>query len=346
MTNAYPTTQTFVVTSTGAAMNFQLEFMPSTVLIQDITSAQTVPAAAPLFLSASWNATLGIDKALKVTTLGGGTNPATLISTPVTAGGVSVAKPTDVTLLPGMSFTAITAANPAVVTVASTAGMPTSGYVYIQNATAMTQINAQVFWYTVASATTITLPYLNTTGMTASTGGAFQYWSSSQSFQGVRYPTTGITAITTGKTTTVKLSTPVKFVQGQFVYLIIPPIYGAQIAAFFAPKAYSSVYNTYAGFEILSVNTSANTFTLDADTSFLSSGFSYPTSAQIAASATSIVPQAMLVGEDPAFQTAYICQAASGMMVLTLGANVVGTSGDTLKITLTSEQLIDAIILT
>jgi hypothetical protein len=242
---------------------------------------------------------------------------ATLALTIGTQSGGFTFVPESDTYPPGapIAVTAVSQANPAVVSTGTTTGLvASSSIVRLTNITGMQQISSLDFTVgTISAGVSFQLKYLNSSGFAAAgTGGTYTFIP----FPSAYYPKHRIiTAMGLGSTTTVTMSVTCGYVVGQEVRLVIPAIWG--------PSQLNGMQGT-----ITAINTTTNTITLNINSSGMTS-FAFPTSAQAAAGLT--FAQVTPIGEAATYpyqnllDDATVNQSFTGVQIGT----TVQTSGET-----------------
>lgn len=164
-----------------------------------------------------------------------------------------------------LTGTAISSATPPVASSGATGGLANGNYVRIYSATGAAEFNGYEFTVdTVVPNTTFRLPYAPT--IVAGTTFSYRYFQYNPSY----YPRRRfITAVTTGATTTVKLSVTHNLTAGQLVAFVVPSIFGM------------TQLNTVHA-RILSVSVANNTITVDVNSTGFTA-FAFPLTAGAAA---------------------------------------------------------------
>jgi hypothetical protein len=221
---------------------------------------------------------------------------------------------------PAVATTAETAANPSVVSTASTAGLIAgTSIVRMINVTAMQQISSVDFTVgTIVANTSFGLKYLDASGFgAAGTNGFYRIIPNDPAF----YPARRfITKITQAVNAVVTMSVTHGFTVGQLVRILVPPEFGmtqmnGQLAT------------------ITAVTTGAtNTITLNINSSGFTA-FAFPTSAQAAAGIN--FAQVVPVGEAATTPFQNLLDDATintGLIGVQLGTSVVGALGDNMQL--------------
>lgn len=201
-----------------------------------------------------------------------------------------------------------TAANPGVVTVGSTTGMPAGTIVRFSSLNNQPQYNGIDFsvGYGTLTGTTFSVDYLNSTGSTPSTTGNFRVVQYNPLF----YPRRRvITAISAATQAVIRLSVDHGFTVGQKVRLNLvggTRVWGAYAALNnYTATSFSSV--TPNAYTIVAVNVATgvgnNTITIDADTSSFGT-FVFPIATLVPFTPAEVIP----IGEDTAFAKSSISQ--------------------------------------
>jgi hypothetical protein len=316
--NFTTTCDRYHVLSTGSPKQIALQNAPDFIYWQNIGipttgSSWTSALAGPVLKEAWWNSSYpnGYVWAIENTP-----SAATNQNVFFTTGGFSVfntAVPMPYAPLTG--GTSITAANPAVATIANT--FSNGSVVRIQNATGMEQLNGFLFTISGVTGTSFQLEYLNSSSF-ASAATAF-------SAQLVQIPTFSavpfanqITAVTSsGTSTIITLSVTNNFFVGGIVQVDIPVQYGMQ-----------GLGNGQL-WQITAINTATNQITINANSSAFAP-FAFPTSTYAStASAYQGTPQVLPYGQIPPYQPGF---AQNPQWYLQLGSNVAGTAGGYMEI--------------
>jgi hypothetical protein len=164
-----------------------------------------------------------------------------------------------------LTGTAISNATPPVASSGATGGLANGNYVRIYSAVGAAQFNGYEFTVdTVTANTSFRLPYAPT--IVAGTTFSYRYFQYNPSY----YPRRRlITAVTTGATTTIKMSVTHNLTAGQLVAFVVPSIFGM------------TQLNTVHA-RILSVSTANNTITVDVNSTGFTA-FAFPLTAAAAA---------------------------------------------------------------
>lgn len=189
----------------------------------------------------------------------------------ISSGGITLIDTSNPPTYAALTATAITAANPAVVSMADTGSIVVGDVVRIYAATGMQQISGMDFTVTaVTTNVSITLGYLDASGFAApATAAQVLKFIPSRWYPRYRY----ITNITQASQAVVTFSVAHDFTAGEILGFKVPSSYGM--------SEISAIKN---GVRVLS--TTASTVTLDLDTSGFTA-FSFPTSAEAAGGAPS-----------------------------------------------------------
>jgi hypothetical protein len=284
-------------TSDGTATTLQLPRAMSYFLIKNRSTWGTNPAAV---VQSEWFSGYAAGQATTTTESGAGV----LSATNVAAGGNGFTAVDESTFAPGaaVAITAITNANPAVVSSATTPAV--GDQVRIINPTAMLQVGGMTFDVTAVNpGVTFTLGYLDASGFAAAaTGGSYRVEDRWVFLPARRF----ITTITAANPAVVTTSEAHGYTVGDRVTIYVSDDYGmTQINGVSA--------------EITAVTVS--TFTTDIDSSGFTA-FAYPTSAVAAAGVTP--PHVVPFGE---VATALDQpQENDARIALTLGTTVVGAN--------------------
>ena len=264
-------------TSTGGTFVLPVEFSPVYFRMTNLTE-QNSTATPGVVKRTEWYAGMPTDSAFTVSNTSGA---ATDTSAYITSGGITLVNTSLIT--PGAlntSITAISDANPAVVSLTSTAGIA-PGYVAIMsNTTGMLQIGGWAFTVgTVVANTSFTLAYLNSSGFAAAaTAGDVRVVP----YNPIWYPRNRlITSITQASSAVIQLSVTHGFTVGQLVRIYVPSQFGmtqmnGQLAT------------------VTAINTTTNTITVNVNSSGFTA-FAFPSS--LVAGAGVNFPQVVPVGE-------------------------------------------------
>lgn len=243
----------------------------------------------------------GMDQGTALTvynTDGAATDQSTFVATD----GITLVDPDNPITYGTTAVTAVTAANPAVVTAAGH-GLITGDLVRMTDVTDMQQISSLIFSITRLGADTFSLPIDASGFAAAGTGGAVRKINQYQ-FDPRRLWITGITA---ANPAVVSVSTTHSYNVGSKVRIIVPSDFGM-----------TEINKQIA--EVTAIG--ANTLTLDVDSSGYTA-FAYPTSATAAAGTT--FPQIVPVGESYDILTDRTYN--SDIRGIHLGSTVVGANG-------------------
>jgi hypothetical protein len=146
---------------------------------------------------------------------------------PLTAGGFSFISAGTYMYGPTVAITSVSQANPAVVTTTTPHNLSTGNVVWIYGTTGMLQIAGAAYAITVTGASTFTID-VNSSGFAAPASAGFV---KQLLFSDLYVPQGSIiTAITTGVTTTITTAINHKFVVGQEVFFVVPPVQGSATA--------------------------------------------------------------------------------------------------------------------
>jgi hypothetical protein len=253
--------------STGALFNLSLPCGYDSFEMVNLTDIGSTEAATPVMRAQGTSAMSAGSAYYNLKTSGAATNALELST--ATGGFTVVPNSGAYPLGASVATTAITAANPAVVSTGSTTGLASNqGIVRIYSTTSMLQITAMDFSVgTVVTDTSFGLRYLNASGFAApGTTGSYRIVPFDQAF----YPRTRtITAITAANPAVVTMSVTHGMVVGEYVRMVVPTAFGM------------TQMNGLQG-KITAVTTgSTNTITLDIDSSAFTA-FAFPTSANSA----------------------------------------------------------------
>ena len=293
--------------STGAAYALSLPTTAVTSLHMWNRTKYSSAAATQYVKEAHWNINLP-DLYAYVTR--NSSSAATDESSLLTTGGFSfIRKNTDL-LGPAVTGTAITAANPPVVTSAAH-GFSNGDVLQLTATTGMLQIAQYYFTIENVMTNTYDISYLDASGFAAA--------ATAVSARKVKFPDlfsprqNFITAITAANPGVVTLSFTHGLSVGEFVRLIVPDAWGMVEAD--GVKA-----------EITAVNTTNNTITLDLDTSGFTA-FAFPTSAVAAAGTT--LPQ--VIPESNRLSAGVNPYDTNSLPAMVFGSSIVGASSDVIE---------------
>lgn len=301
-------------TSTGGTFVLPVEFSPVYFRMTNLTK-QGSTANPGVVKRVEWYAGMPTDSAFTVTNTNGA---ATDQSNYITSGGITLVDTSIRT--PGALNTGITAisqANPAVVSLASTAGIAQGYIALMSNTTGMLQISGWAFTVgTVVASTSFTLAYLDSSGFAAAaTAGDVRIIPYNPLF----YPRNRlITSITQASSAVIQLSVTHGFTVGQLVRIYVPSQFGmtqmnAQLAT------------------VTAVNTSTNTITVNINSTGFTA-FAFPTSA-VAATGVNF-PQVVPVGEAATAPYQNLLDDATfntSVVGLNIGSAVCGASNDVIE---------------
>lgn len=209
-----------------------------------------------------------------------------------------------------VAITSISAANPPVVTVASTATLNTGDVVRIINDTGAQQLGGIDFTITVLNGTTFSLTYM--AQIVAGTTGFYRKINYDPFF----YPRRRIiTAITRGATTAVKMAVTTTFTVGQKVFFNVPSTSGT--------VELNGQYGT-----ILAINTATNTLTVDIDSSAYTA-FTFPLTTGVPFTPAQVVPGGEDTAEALALGVDILGDATENRAILgmKLGAGITSPAG-------------------
>ena len=182
---AVPKIEGFTLESAGAtAYNLIIGYVPDEVHVYNRTKWATDGTSCEFY----WNKRMADGYAYAQAS-----DIASLDRSIVTTNGISQYSASAITDI-SQVITGITAANPPVVTVTSTAGWVTGNSVRIRDVVGMTELNENIYQITVINTTTFSLTNVNATSFTAYASGGNAY------NQSVRVENTGGYGITLGTT--------------------------------------------------------------------------------------------------------------------------------------------------
>lgn len=266
-------------TSTGVIENITLPSGYTEFEMTNITDIGSAAAATPV-MKAWGTSSMANGSAIYATKTNGAATIA--ISTTTTTGGFTFVDDSASAALGAANtgITAVSQANPAVVSLASTSGLGDSDIVRIYNTTGMLQIAGMDFTIgSVVTNTSFELSYLDSSGFAAAaTAGTVRRVPFDARYYPRRRFVTGITAATSA---VITLSVTHGFTAGQAVRIKVPSGWGM-----------TEMDNLIGN--ITAVSTANNTITVDIDSSAFTA-FAFPTSATAGAGVE--FPQVIPVGE-------------------------------------------------
>lgn len=179
---AVPKIRGFSFTSGGAAYNLDVGFVPNMVQIYNLTKWATDGTNCEFLWDKSMADGYAYAQASDI---------ASLDRSIITSNGVSVYQTSS---WPDISevISGVTQANPAVVTVGSTANYTTGDYVRIRDVVGMDELNGNLYKITVINSTTFSLDGVDSSGFTAYSSGGNAY------NQSIKIENTGKSGITLG----------------------------------------------------------------------------------------------------------------------------------------------------
>lgn len=265
-------------------------------------------------------------------TVGSGISPTdTLVPLSLSSGGISVGSTIPMTTGTPLAITSITAANPAVVTCASTASLAGVSAVWVSYATGMQQIAQMPFSITVIDATTFELTYLDASGFAApATAGVVvpitNYGSAVSPFTGA------ITSIvSSGTQTLVQTSVAQNFQVGQMYQFSIPSLYGGMQQLNLNTGRYTP--SNLGGYEVTAYDAATNTITLNVNSSQMGA-FAFPSNATVLTQPAGIVQSAQISLSGTYWGSlSDVGSRNTATWYINLGTAVCGRSGDILQIT-------------
>lgn len=300
--------------STGGVFTLPIRFSPTYFRMLNQTN-QNSTANPGVVKKAEWFASLAPASAFIVKNSDG---TATDQSSLITSNGITLIDTSVST--PGAlnsTITAISTANPAVVSLTSTTGISSGAIVSMYDTTGMQQIGGWDFTVgTVVANTSFQLAYLNSAAFSAAgTGGSLRV----RPYNPYYYPRNRlITSITQATSAVVQMSVTHGFTPGQLVRILVPDAFGM------------SQINGQLG-TVTAINTTTNTITINIDSSGYSA-FAFPTSATALAGVT--FPQVVPVGEAATAPFQNLLDDATtnqSVIALQLGSGVVGAPGDVIS---------------
>lgn len=276
-----------VFTSTGVGRFIQLPFLPNSFELWNITAMGT-PTQNHITHAISWqSSTSGTASAEYfnatpvLTTLNLASGGLSFIDAGTYQYGPTIA----------LATTFVTQDTAAVVTTASAHGLVTGDAVLLYGTTAMLQIAGQVYTATVLSTTTFSIP-VNSSGFASAATAGFM--------KKVLYPDlyipygVGITAITTGATTTITTAQNHGFVVGQEVFFVIPRVSASAWGTVQLDTAAYNQANVIPQQAYVTAVPALNQITVNVNSTGYSA-FAFPTSAQAALGMT--FPQVLGIGD-------------------------------------------------
>lgn len=310
--------------STGAATTFSLPNQPVKIEVFDLTNISTTAAQVAsgaaitaLYQSSYALSPMPVGSGYVYTSVAAGAPPAVIAQSLIGANGYTFFDSSNQTPGPAVATTAETAANPSVVSTASTSGLfAGQSIVRMINVTNMQQISSMDFTVgTIVANTSFQLKFLDASGFAApGTNGFYRILP----FDPIYYPRRRfVTKITKAAQAVVTMSVTHGYTVGQLVRMIVPDAFGmTQMNGILAT--------------VLAVDLVNNTITINVDSSGFST-FAFPTSA-IAASGVSFA-EVTPVGEAATapFQNSLDdATRNTAIFGLTLGTSVVGSLGDSM----------------
>lgn len=199
----------------------------------------------------------------------------TLTGVQVTSGGFTLVDTSGSALGAALAVTGVSQANPAVVTLASTAGLSAGDTVRIYGTTSMLQIAGMDFTIaTLVANTSFTLAYLDSSGFAAAaTAGNVR----KMQYDRIYYPRRRfVTSITRASSAVITLSVTHGLTVGQRVVMKVPSQFGM------------TQMDGLRG-QITAINTTTNTVTVNIDSSAFST-FAFPTSGSVPFTFAQLVP--------------------------------------------------------
>lgn len=283
--------------------------------------SSTLPVATEFYPNGSDGATFGY----------GINNSGALVPVSLTSGGISVGTTAPMQSGTPIAITAITAANPAVVTCADTSSLSSGQDVWIAYATGMSQIAQMPFTIEVLSGTTFSLKYLNASGFSspATVGSVvplINYGAATNPF------TNFITSISSvGLQTEIVFSVAQNFQVGQMIQVYVPTNFGGMQELNLNTGQYSP--SNLGGYQITAVNASTNTVTINVNSSSFGA-FAFPSNAVALVQPAGIIQsaQASISGTYWGNLTD-VGSRNTNTWYLNLGSAVCGRNGDVLQIT-------------
>lgn len=294
-------------TSTGSAMDFEIAFVPTLVRVTNLSIWGT-PTSASTVVQSTW-----VPETDNTTYTKSITSSATVYGS-ITSGGISIENYDGNIFGARAEATAITNANPAVVTDASH-GLQTGDVVHINKADGMIQIEGMRFHVTNATTNTFNLTYLNASGF-ASAATAVEYQK--QNFITNSPEVIDIVNVSKARNAVVTFATTNSNPVGRMI-------------TFRGFKEFGMTEIEGRVATITSVNTTNNTATVDLDTSGFTV-FAFPPSGSAGALRPHAVPsriEAMYVNE---LAGNTIAQQSERVTKLRLGSNVVGANDNVMLV--------------
>lgn len=193
----------------------------------------------------------------------------------LSSGGFTLVDSSVSTLAAPLTITAVSQANPAVVSLAATTGLTNGDVVRIYGTTGMRQIAGMDFTIAALTAnTSFTLAYLNSSGFgAAASAGTIRRVP----YEPIYYPRARyITAITAASSAVITMSVTHGMTVGQRVTFVVPAAFGmTQMDSLDA--------------QITAINTTTNTITVNIDSSAFTA-FAFPTSASVPFTFAQVIP--------------------------------------------------------
>lgn len=254
-----------------------------------------------------------------------------LVPVSIAANGLSVGVTAPMTTGTPIVVTAITAANPPVLTCDSTADLTSGQSVWVAYATGMQQIAQMPFTIEVIDATTFSFPYLDASGFAApSTGAAVvpivNYGASESPFSGV------ITAIgSSGDNTLVQTSVAQELQVGQMFRFSIPTVYGGMQELNQNSGRYSP--SNLGGYEVVAYDEATNTTTFNVNSTGYAP-FAFPSNAVVLTQPAGIIQSAQIAISGTYWGSlSNVGSQNTTTWYINLGSAVCGREGDVLQVT-------------
>lgn len=325
--NAFYATQ---VVSTGVPqsipMGTTMESGTSFICVRNVTGysatglASTLPVAVEYYPNG------------EPVTFGSGINTSgALVPVSFATNGISVGTSAPMQTGTPIAITAITAANPAVATCADTSSLSSGQVVWVAYSTGMQQIAQMPFTIEVLSGTTFSLKYLDASGFAnAATVGSIapviNYGAAINPFTNV------ITSIvSSGTQTVIKFSVAHNFQVGQMLQVSVPTLFGGMQDLNLNTGQYAP--SNLGGYQITAVDVTANTVTIDVNSSTFGA-FAFPANSSVLIQPAGIIqPAQASISGTYWGNLSDVGSRNTNTWYLNLGSAVCGRNGDVLEIT-------------
>lgn len=297
-----------VFTSDGTAKTYTIGFVPTRVLVENLSKLES-PVAGATVVRSRWDEAVGNSTTFteSTTAAAGELDTGTL-----TSGGISVRTGREPLFGNRIDFTAFTKASGAVLTLETGHGIAVQDIVTILSAANANQVEGMSFSVTAVSATSITLGQLNSTAFAGTLGaGAIR----KMNFPSVAQPSINfVSAVSTTNATRPVFTLTVSLADTRFSV--------GQIISFGGFDTFGMAGLNDMNGEITAINATANTITVDVNVSGLGV-FAFPATGDAKGQRPHIYPQ----GQRDTTQFDSTFQSSMQPMI-TFGTGVVGVTGD------------------